>query len=210
MPMPARKVLFWLITLASLGVAGYALVAYLAFTPGSTVHPQMRATYAQQRVGILMHVVGSSLTLLLGPWQFVPGVRRRYAAAHRAMGRVYLGVGVLLGGGAGLYMAFHSYGGWLAHSGFAVLALAWLYTGFRAFTAVRARDFDSHRAWMIRNFAMALAAVTLRVQLGACAAAGLAFDTYYPWLAWTSWVPNLIVAELLVRCAREPSVPMAR
>lgn len=194
-----RKALFVLLALAGLGVAGYALVAYTAFPIGSTVHPQMRMTYASQRAGILAHIFASSLTLLLGPLQFVPSVRARWPGVHRCIGRVYLGVGVLVGGLAGLYMALHSYGGWLAHSGFAVLALAWLYTGYRAYTSVRARDFASHRAWMIRNYALALGALTLRAQLGACSAAGIAFDAFYPWLAWTSWVPNALIAELVVR-----------
>ncbi len=57
---------------------------------------------------------------------------------------------------------------------------------------------------MIRNFALTFAAVTLRVQLGACAAAGLTFESFYPLLAWTSWLPNLIAAEWIARRRRIP------
>jgi hypothetical protein len=45
------------------------------------------------------------------------------------------------------------------------LALAWLYTGAKAFSAARQRDFVAHRRWMIRNFSLTFAAVTLRLYL---------------------------------------------
>ncbi len=185
--------------LASAGVAGYALFAYLARPVGSTVHPDMMAVYAEQRVPILVHIFCSALTLLVGPGQFLPGLRARAPGAHRITGRIYLGLGVLPGGVAGLAMSFHSFGGPVAHSGFALLAVLWLATGWAALAAARGRRFAAHRGWMIRNFALTFAAVTLRVQLGACAAAGWEFEAYYPILAWSSWLPNLLVAEYVLR-----------
>jgi hypothetical protein len=52
---------------------------------------------------------------------------------------------------------------------------------------------------MMRNFALAFAAVTLRICLGASVAVGLPFETSYRWIAWISWIPNLVLAELLIR-----------
>jgi hypothetical protein len=95
-------------------------------------------------------------------------------------------------------MSFYSFGGPIAHWGFAVGSALWLFTAWQAYAAVRRRDFASHRAWMVRNFALAFAAVTLRIQLGAGFGLGLRFEDFYPWLAWASWVPNLLVAELVV------------
>lgn len=48
---------------------------------------------------------------------------------------------------------------------------------------------------MIRCYAMTLAAVTLRIQLGLGQALDIPFEVSYPWIAWLSWVPNLIIAE---------------
>ena len=69
----------------------------------------------------------------------------------------------------------YAFGGPLAKLGFAGLAIAWLFTGARAFVAARTRDFVSHRRWMIRNFALTFAAVTLRLYLPPVFIVGLPF-----------------------------------
>lgn len=189
----------WLIWIGSLGFAAFALFAYLARPAGSMVHPEMMRVYQQHPVPIITHVLCSALTLLLGPMQFVPSLRTRAPRLHRIAGRVYLGVGVLFGGAAGLYMAFLAFGGLVSTVGFALLACLWLATGFAAFRTARARRFAEHRRWMIRNFALTFAAVTFRAHLGVCFAAGWEFEVFYPVIAWTSWVPNLLVAEAIVR-----------
>jgi hypothetical protein len=103
----------------------------------------------------------------------------------------------LVGGLAGLFMASHAFGGLAARLGFSCLALGWLYTGSRAYLAIRAADIASHRRWMVRNFALTFAAVTLRLWLPASIVSGITFEAAYPVIAWLSWVPNLLVAEVL-------------
>lgn len=181
----------------SIGVALYAIVAYGLFPLGATVHPDMRAAFESQGAGIYAHVFASAFALLLGPFQFVRRLRAAHPALHRWSGRLYLGVGVLVGGAAGLYVALHAFGGTVARVGFACLALAWLYTGLRAYLAIRARDVVAHRRWMVRNFALAFAAVTLRLWLPAAVVAGASFESAYAAIAWLCWVPNLLVAEFV-------------
>lgn len=186
---------FWLMTLLALGVAAYALMAYSLFPPGKFVHPEMRAAYGANRAAILLHAFASALALALGPWQFLPGLRRARPALHRWSGRIYLGAGVLPGGLAGLYMAMHAYGGTVARSGFALLALLWLYTAWQAYAAIRRRDVATHRRWMMRNFALTFAAVTLRLWMPLFAGLGIPFDIVYPAVAWISWVFNAVAVE---------------
>lgn len=181
----------------SLAVAGYAVAVYGVLPVGALVHPDMRATFAAHPVGIYAHVFGSAVALALGPFQFSSALRERRPVLHRRLGRLYLGVGVLVGGLAGLYMAFHAFGGLSARLGFACLAVAWLYSGSRAYRAVRARDFMAHRCWMVRNFALTFAAVTLRLYLPTSVAMGVTVEVAYPAIAWLCWLPNLIAAELL-------------
>ena len=121
------------------------------------------------------------------------GLRRARPRLHRWMGRVYLGAGVLVGGLAGLYMSFHAFGGAMAQAGFGLLALLWLYTGAQAYAAIRRGDVATHRRWMIRNFALTFAAVTLRLWMPLFALAGVPFENGYPVIAWISWVFNALV-----------------
>lgn len=187
------------IIVGSLGVVGYAFATYLGRPLGAGVHPEMKAAYETHRVGIYLHVFASSLALLLGPWQFVRSFRTTYPRCHRRLGRIYLAIGVGIGGGSGLYMSAFAFGGAVSTIGFGLLAVVWLYTGARAFLAARDRKFDAHRRWMVRNFGLALAAVTLRIGLGIGFGLGLPFEIFYPALAWLSWVPNLIAAECILR-----------
>jgi len=182
--------------LLSLGVVGYAIVVYGFLPLGAMLHPDMRATYEAQRLVIYTHVFAAAVALTLGPFQFSAALRARHPALHRWLGRLYLGVGVLIGGLAGLYMAAHAFGGAVARLGFASLALIWLYTGLRAYVAIRARDIAAHRRWMVRNFALTFAAVTLRLWLPASVASGVVFELAYPVIAWLCWVPNLVIAEV--------------
>lgn len=199
MRLTARILLFVL----TLGVAGYAMVAYTTLPLGAAVHPDMRAGFQAHPVGVYTHVFGAAVAMALGPFQFVRGLRARRPALHRLMGRLYLGVGVLVGGLAGLYIARFAYGGMVSVIGFAALAVAWLFTGLRAFLAIRAGDVPTHRRWMIRNLALTLAAVMLRIYIPASVIAGVAFDAAYPIIAWLCWVPNVLVAESIVaRTAR--------
>lgn len=202
-----RTVGFWILAIGALGVAGYALMAYAAYPVGQMVHPKMRAVFEEHRLGIYVHIFASTLTLLLGPWQFVSRLRKAWPKGHRWLGRIYLGLGVLPGGLAGLYMSLYSFGGAVSHSGFAILAALWLWTGAMAYSTARARRFAEHRRWMIRNFSLSLAAVTLRAMLGAGFASGLRFEAFYPWLAWLCWLPNLVVAEWMLRQERGGATP---
>lgn len=183
--------------LLALGIAGYAIAGY-AFVPlGDLVHPDMKLTFLAHEAGIYTHVFASACALALGPFQFSGWLRRHWPRIHRNLGRTYLGIGVALGGLSGLYMATLAYGGPVARLGFSCLALCWLFTGWRAYQAIRGGKVQEHRQWMLRNFSLTLAAVTLRIYLPSSALAGIPFEASYPVIAWLAWVPNLLVAELV-------------
>jgi len=195
---PARSLAWATMTLLSLSIVLLAS-RYLTLDP-DVFFPQQRAVYLANTAAIVAHVVGGMLALLLGPIQFVPAIRRRWPRIHRWIGRGYLG-GIALGGVAGLWMAQLAYGGPVAQLGFTGLALAWLTASATALLRIRAGDVAGHRAWMIRSFALTFAAVTLRLWLPLLAVVGVAFEPGYAAVAWLSWVPNLLVAEWIVRRA---------
>ena len=146
---------------------------------------------------------------MLGPLQFWAGLRERFRLAHRWIGRVYL-VSVGISGVASLAMAPFNSVGFVGFFGFASLGVLWLYTGWKAYQAVRGRDIRSHQAWMIRNFALTYAAVMLRLWTGVLLAVQVPFVSpetafnelfanAYAAVPFLCWLPNLIVAEYVIR-----------
>lgn len=190
---------FIIICVLSVGVAGYAIAVYGGKPLGSVVHPEMRQVFEAQKVGIYTHVFASTIALLTGPWQFLAVVRSRWPSLHKTLGRVYLLVGVGVGGVSGLYMSGFAFGGVASTMGFGLLAVVWLYTGILGFQSARRRLWVVHQRWMMRNYGLTFAAVTLRGYLGLGFAFNIPFEVFYPVLAWLAWVPNLIVADYVAR-----------
>lgn len=174
----------------SVGIALYAFGFQFRFIGNPGFHMRFDLMPIQST----MHVIGGGIVLLIGGFQFSASLRRNRPQLHRWFGRVYL-MFVLVGGLGGLMLAPYSSGGLVAHFGFGLLAVLWLFSGWQAYTCIRAGDIKSHRAWMMRNFAMTFGAVTLRLHMGLFAAAGIPFEESYPVVAWLSWVPNLILVE---------------
>lgn len=199
---------FLALIVLSLGVVGYAVAVYGLLPLGAAVHPEMRVTFeGHDRLGIYGHVFASALALAIGPFQFWDRLRSSRPALHRWSGRLYLGLGVMVGGLTGLFVAFNAFGGPLARVGFACLAAGWLFSGFRAYQAIRSGSLASHRRWMVRNFSLTFAAVTLRLWLPCMVISGVSMNVAYPVVAWLCWVPNLILAELLFNRAHDSGAP---
>jgi hypothetical protein len=96
-------------------------------------------------------------------------------------------------------MAQFSFGGTISHLGFGLLAVMWIFTGYKAYSSIIHKMIVSHYHWMIVNFALTFAAVTLRIGLGIGFGSGIPFETFYPYLTWICWVPNLLVALMIIR-----------
>jgi uncharacterized membrane protein len=184
-----------LLVFLSLAIAAYAVLSYGLRPLDSVIDPLLSVTFEAHKAALYSHVFAAAVALSLGAFQFSTRLRTGRPQLHRWMGRIYLGVGVLIGGVAGLIMSTHAFGGTPARLGFGTLAVVWLFTGARAYLAIRGGDIATHRRWMVRNFSLTFAAVTLRLYLPISGVAGVPFEVAYPIIAWIAWVPNLIVAE---------------
>jgi uncharacterized membrane protein len=184
-----------LLAITALGVSAYAFVAYGLQPAGASVGGAMEEVFRLNPITIHAHAFAAGLALLLGPWQFSNRLRARRPALHRWIGRVYLVAGIGVGGVSGLALARMAQGGWVAQLGFACLALAWLCTGVCGYLAIRRGERAEHRRWMVRNHALTLAAVSLRIYLPLALANGMRFEDVYPVIAWLCWVPNLAIAQ---------------
>ena len=188
------RILLWLMIFSSILIAAHAVL----FQAGLTGGQEFQQRFAEFPLYAAFHVLGSGVALLIGGFQFLPRLRARRIELHRWLGRSYL-IAVLIGGVGGIVMATRAHGGLAGQFGFFLLGVVWLVSGWQAYAAVRRGDIQAHRVWMIRNFALTFAAVTLRLYLGLSQAVfGLTFDAFYPVVAWLCWVPNLIIAEWLI------------
>ncbi|MFN8607059.1 MAG: DUF2306 domain-containing protein [Vulcanimicrobiota bacterium] len=142
------------------------------------------------------HAVGAVLALALGPFQFWPWLRTRARHLHRIAGLVYL-AGIVLAAPSGLAMGLMAYGGMPAQIGFSIMAVLWLASAAAAYRAARGRRFRQHERYMVRNYALTFGAVLVRLYLALAMRAGLSFEAVYPFISWLSWVPTLLVAELM-------------
>ncbi|WP_353189911.1 DUF2306 domain-containing protein [Pandoraea pnomenusa] len=182
----------------------YTLIFLFGNPPGD---PVVKQKMLSSPLGYI-HVLGGMLAMVIGPFQFLGALRRRHVKLHRLLGSIYL-TAVMLSALCAFQLTWGSLANIYGDVGFALLATAWLLTGIQAFRAIQARDFQSHRRWMIRNYSLTYAAVMLRWQLPVLILAG----GVEPSLAlsitgFSCWIPNLLFAEWWIRRGRNiPPVP---
>lgn len=206
-----KKIGWIAMTVLALLISGYAVVQYFVFG-ADTAEFVMQKLGEQQlkRIWYVMlyaHVAGSVTALLIGPFNLSSSIRNRHRQLHRVMGRIYM-AGIWLGGLTGVYLAFEATGGMVSTAGFLGLSLLWLVSSYYAVKTIRVKRTELHRRWMIRNYALTLAAVTLRLWIGlfVFAFGEENFTASYMLIAWLCWVPNLIAAEWYIR-RRRPNFP---
>ncbi|MGN8069101.1 DUF2306 domain-containing protein [Mucilaginibacter sp. SG564] len=154
------------------------------------------------------HITFGGIALLTGWSQFSNKLRQKYLSTHRLVGKIYV-IAVTLSSISGLFIAFFATGGIGNVLGFGILAMLWFISVFNAYTSILKRDVYRHENWMIRNYALTLAAVTLRIWLPLLSA--FVFHDFIPAyriVSWLCWVPNLIIAEIIIskRSAKQEQI----
>lgn len=196
-----QKALIPVFIFLAIGVGLYPLFYFLGDMSGGLLASKSAALLASSfwQLGFYTHIGFGGLALLSGCTQFLPKLRQKRLALHRTLGKIYV-ASVLLSGSAGLGIAFAATGGLFAHLGFGGLAIFWLYTTMQAFLTIKRKEVTLHQQWMTRSYALCFAAVTLRLWLPLLLGAfGMSFGVAYPIIAWLCWVPNLAVAEWMIR-----------
>ncbi len=183
-------------TVMAIGVAGYGAIAMILSLSGQL--PSMVHHFPDRTTAAAVHFGVGGFVLLIGPFQFLPKLRAGWPALHRWTGRMYV-AGCLASGVAALVLATDTITGSFATAGFTLLALSWITATSMAFVLALKRKFAEHRRWMIRSYALTLAAVTLRVYLPSSLALEIPFEIAYPIISFACWVPNAIVAEWMLR-----------
>ncbi|MBD9437227.1 DUF2306 domain-containing protein [Pseudoxanthomonas sp. PXM03] len=169
-------------------------------------------------VAIGVHLVAGAVLLLLGPVQFIGRLRRSVPALHRWLGRLYVVSAALAGvGGLGFILAKGTVGGPVMDIGFALYGALMVMCAGLAFFHARARRVTQHRAWAIRLFALTVGSWLYRMEYGAWflvaggAGTGRGFTGWFDMvMAFFFYIPNLIVAEHVIRSHRSSQGALAR
>jgi uncharacterized membrane protein len=151
------------------------------------------------KIAFFTHVYTAIFVLPAGFTQFSNYIRRNYTLIHKYTGWLYAVVVILLAGPSGFYMGIYANGGLISQISFCLLAMLWIYfTSMAVFKAVQG-DYKTHREYLIRSFALTLSAITLRAwkYLLVFLFEPRPMDVYQI-VAWLGWIPNLIIAELII------------
>jgi hypothetical protein len=151
---------------------------------------------------VVLHIVGASVYALVGAFQLVPRLTRRHLDWHRRAGRVVTAAGLLVAGSAIWMTLFYARqpgtGGLLfvLRLAFGTAMVLCIVLGI---TTVRGGDLAGHRAWMIRAYAIGLAAGTQAFTQGIGVALFGPGALHVDLAQASGWVINLAVAEWVIR-----------
>ena len=192
-----------LILLLALAVGLFSL-RYLAPDVPLAAPNVMTNRFAPQ--ALILHAGLGATALILGPLQFIRRRDGRRAAWHRVTGVAYMAA-CLVSAPAGLVLALGVSTGPVAGIGFGGLAVVWFWTTANGLRSVLARRYAGHGRWMVRSFALTFAAVTLRLYLPLAAFLPVDGEDAYRAISYLCWIPNLLVAELLLRTRFSSRLP---
>jgi uncharacterized membrane protein len=152
-------------------------------------------------VALVVHIVGAAVFALVGAFQFLPRLRGR-RAWHRRAGRIVAVAGLAVAGSAlWLTLVYQAQPGtgdllYVLRLAFGSAMAGCLVLGF---TAIRRGDINAHRAWMIRGYAIGLAAGTQVFTDGIGGAVLGTGEARGDLAKGAGWVINLLIAEWAIR-----------
>ncbi len=155
---------------------------------------------------LLLHVAASTVPLFIGPLQLWSGVQRWRPNVHRWCGRIYLTTGAIgVGGGAVLSLIATHPPRSLFVATF-TLAIVWFAAAGMAWRAIRNRQIEAHRDWVIRSYVLTFSFVVCRLAMRLPAVASLGPETATA-VVWVTWVLPLFLTEIALQWSRGRSRP---
>ena len=161
--------------------------------------------YAEHTVLAYAHIIPGLVYLGIAPFQVSRRFRRGRLGRHRRLGRVAVAAGATTGAFAIAVGLVFPYGGGAEASASVVFGIYFLASLSLAYRAIRHRQVDAHRRWMIRAFAVGTGVGTIRIVIGISQALGFAFDDVFGPAFWIAFVLHAAAAEAWL--ARYPTAP---
>jgi uncharacterized membrane protein len=210
----ARVLWIGVILLAFIGLAMGMRRTIVLLKPGSLSArngpaAELDGHFAKQRALTLLHILPGMLFMVLGPLQFVRGLRAKHPAIHRWSGRVFLAASAVIGV-TGLTMVLRdSIGGLDEKTAIVIFGSFFLIAMGKALWHALHREFARHREWMIRGFAIGLAVATIRPIMGGFFAVAVMRGhtpepkEFFGTAFWIGFTLQAIAAEIWIRYTRE-------
>lgn len=181
-------------------IFGVVRLVELAGNPEITT---ANARFVMSPLPVVLHILGAIAYAILGAFQFPAGFRRRWPGWHRLAGHFLVLCGLVVGL-SGIWMTlFYSIPGDDHLLLFAVRLLfgsAMVVSIILGLTAILQRNVNSHKAWMMRAYAIGLGAGTqVFTLMGGELLAGPLDSLGRALLMGLAWGINLAVAEWVIR-----------
>ena len=171
-------------------------------------------TFDDRRTLTLLHIVPAMLFMILGPLQFVRGLRAKHPRIHRWSGRIFLTASLVVGV-TGLALALgKTIGGVDEKAAIMLFGSFFLIALGKALWYALRREFALHREWMIRGYAIGLAVATIRPIMGTVFGAAVLQGhrpdphEFFGTAFWIGFTLQMIAAEIWINYTRPRAAPM--
>jgi len=167
-------------------------------------------------MGIGLHFAMGGIILILGSIQLIDTIRVKYLTFHRWVGRIYVVASILVAIGGLIFIVIKgTIGGIVMNIGFGLYGVLMLLAAVQTYRYAVAHDTETHRAWALRLYALAIGSWLYRMDYGfwflLADKAGHnntftgAFDYV---MAFFFYIPNLLVAEIFIRSQNSRKMSM--
>ena len=170
-------------------------------------YPQDSAHLAVAPISWFLHVLAGVAFGICGPMNFVLALRRRFGRLHRVTGRIFFASALVLGLSAlSLLLSVEPQRTPVVDIARGVFGLALLVAVAKAIAAIRRRDIQGHRAWVIRAYAVGMGLGTVSLVffpiylVTGAPPTGLASDILFV----ASWSLNIGFAEWVIHRISPP------
>lgn len=172
---------------------------FLQFKQAEILRPLWRLLF-------YVHVFTAFFCLLAGFVQFSNNIRHQYPKLHQVVGRVYAYNIIFINAPVGFYLALQAYGGIVSQIAFSLLAILWFSFTIIGVYHARNANWQKHRAFMIRSYALTISALTLRL-LKLLLVDNVKLDEVelYRLNSWLAFLISLLAGELIIFFSRHRS-----
>ncbi len=146
-----------------------------------------------------IHVYSAIFSLLAGFTQFNTKLLKNNPVIHITIGKLYVFSVLFLAAPSGFFIGLYANGGFYSKVSFVTLSFLWFYFTLKGFLMVKSKKINLHKKFMLRSFALAFSAITLRLwKVILVYLFHLSPMDTYQIIAWLGWIPNILLIEYYI------------